>query len=196
MERKAKKRKAAAVVKALAPIMAVALFAIACGAVLAYMTAKDARSNSVSIGSNESVIEEEFVPETMKKGENTFRKEVSVKNTGNVPCYTRVFLAFSDSDIGERSQLSSNGISFYDEAAFRQHLPEGWVYREDDGYYYYTKILEPGKSTGNLIHSVRTSFETEEQVDGFDVIVYEETAQIKNTLGEAYGADGYLACWE
>ena len=91
------------------------------------MTAKDARSNSVSIGSNESVIEEEFVPETMKKGELL---EVSVKNTGNVPCYTRVFLTFSDSDIGERSQLSSNGISFYDEAAFRQHLPEGWVYRK------------------------------------------------------------------
>ena len=196
MERKAEKSKAAAVVKGLVPVMAIVIFAIACGAVLAYMTARDARSNSVSVGSNESVIVEEFVPETMKKGDNVFRKEVSVKNTGIVPCYVRVFLAFSESDAGERSQLSSNGVTFYDQDSYRQHLPEGWVYREDDGYYYYTKILEPGKSTQNLIHSIKTSFETEAEVNGFDVIVYEETAQVKDPLGRSYGEEGYLTCWE
>ena len=57
------------------------------------------RDNSVTIGYDSVEIVEEFVPPEKQTEITTYKKAVSVKNNGTVPCYARVYVEFSDSEI-------------------------------------------------------------------------------------------------
>jgi len=88
-------------------IAAVTAFcALAAVAVFAYLTSKDNTENRIKIGYNETKIEEDFTPFTMKEGINIYKKKVQVENTGNTPCFVRLYVDFSDDEIRKNSFLA------------------------------------------------------------------------------------------
>lgn len=87
----------------------------------------------------------------------------------SVPCYVRAKVYYSTSDMGIYTI---------------QGMSNKWVLGTDD-YYYYTDILEPGKTTEAFMKSlkiigsdVNTNLTTE--IENFDINVYEESYQAKD----------------
>jgi alternate signal-mediated exported protein len=130
-----------------ASVLAVAL--LLAGGVYAYLTYGTRAINEFSAGSNEIEIEETFTPpKQLKPGANSYTKKVAVKNTGNIPCYVRVYADFSEGDLKKVSGIQSGDGAYYsaelegiqddiqdengkvviNHDSFINHLPEGWVY--------------------------------------------------------------------
>jgi len=170
-------------------ILIAALFLLGAGGTLSYLTHSRAKMNSITVGTNRSGITEEYEPPgELKAGENVFKKSVCVENTGSVPCFVRVFADFSDSRIAKVSKLSPDGENFYPASEYQSHLPAGWVYVPEEegllgGFYYYTGELKAGEKTVPLFKKVATVFETQEEVTGFEILVYSESVQALDRLG-------------
>ena len=102
-----------------------------------------------------------------------------------------MFLDFSDSSVRDQTTITYRKNGSEQEkswAEFLADLPEDWVYipatDETDGallggFFYYTKILEPGETTPPLISALCTDFGSSEpeHIKNFDVIVYSESVQ-------------------
>ena len=79
------------------------------GSIGAYMTDMDSASNVMSIGNNTIEIVENFQPpEGGYKGGEVIPKEVKVTNIESVPCYVRVYLESTYSDINHSGEPSYN----------------------------------------------------------------------------------------
>lgn len=148
---------------------------IGAGICYAFYTDSDRAANVVSIGHNDSHIEESFPdPEPIAPGGGTYEKEVTVKNESSVAGYVRVAVNFSDSAIGNA-------------ASFVGLDKTNWVYISANesatlgGYYYYKNVLQPGETTQPLFTGIRIGsnldFTYLDSGDIFDVNVYEETVQ-------------------
>lgn len=114
-------------------------------------------SNKFTIGYNKSNIEEEFGNYNSFEAGKTYTKKVSVKNTGNVPCYVRVFAEIENS----KDDYTVN----YD----TQH------WEKSGDYYYYKTPLDTGKTTEPLFTSI-TNHSNRNHKD-FSMTCYEETVQ-------------------
>ena len=166
------------------------------GALTAYLSDADQMQNCFTAGHNVSTVEENYVPPVLTEGVNEYEKAVRVKNTGNVPCYVRVFLAFSDSESAAHSELSGDGKDFQAPEDYLRHLPSGWVFQESDGYCYYTQALLPGQTTSKLLDRVRTRFDTAEEVSPTELIIYEESIQCADPSGRVQeGPEAYQNAW-
>lgn len=207
-----KKTKKIIIIAALAVLVIASIVAI-----YAYLADRGEKENNFTVGNNTVEIDEEFnPPPELKEGNNPFVKKVCVKNTGNVPCYVRVFFEFSDSKVKETAKISADeyekyndGSDNYDELAwysyeeYKENLPEGWVYipAEDDsllgGYFYYTKPLEVGESTPYLFRAVNAYFENESDVTDFEIIITTDSIQVTDKYGvEFTGTDAYKNAWK
>ena len=140
----------------------------------------------------------------MQQGENIYKKRVAVKNTGTVPCYVRVYAGFSDSAVEDVSQLY-NPNGWFDAASYQDNLPDGWAFVTpaddavvgDGGYYYYTKPLQPGKSTEPLFEKVKTTFAKAEDVQDYEIIVYAECVQTLDKVGAEFtGSTPWKSAWK
>ena len=71
------------------------------GGTYAYFTYLREMKNRFTVGHNEITVTEEYDPpdEIIPGEETSFFKKVQVENTGSVPCYVRVRLEYSDSDM-------------------------------------------------------------------------------------------------
>ncbi len=148
-----------------------------------FSDAANASVNTMTVGKLETSITEEFKPVEIKKEESAqIHKKVKVTNQGNVPCFVRVLVQYSNEDW--KPEL--------------EHLDtENWVYHPDDGRYYYKHVLYPGDSTSNLFDGVRIPKEKDtkaltESLD-FSVFVSEESVQVEH--GGAAFSD-YQDAWE
>ena len=117
----------------------VALVLILCvtiGGTLAWITAQTpAVTNTFTPGSVTCQVVEDF--------EDNAKSSITVKNTGNVPAYIRVAVVANTVD-DEGNITGADDVS--------AHLAgTGWS--ENGGYYYYTGIVEPNYSTGELLNS-------------------------------------------
>ena len=56
------------------------------------------RDNSIKVGYDSVEIVEDFTPPEKQTEVTEYKKEVSVKNNGTVPCFARVYVDFSDSE--------------------------------------------------------------------------------------------------
>ena len=187
--------KAEKAVLSVLPVLLSGLFMT--GALYAYLTDTDRAENTFTAGHNVSTVEETYTPPVLTEGVNEYEKRVKIKNTGNVSCYVRAYLAFSDSETADRSQLSADGKNFSAVGAYLRGLSGGWVWDASDGYCYYTQPLAPGESTSELLRAVRTRCDTPEQVRRTQLIVYEETIQCADETGVIReGADAYKAAWQ
>lgn len=171
--------------------------------VLAYLTNNKDRTNQLTRGYNEVKITETFPDPAIAPGRNSYTKDVTVKNTGPVPCYVRVFLDFSDDDIRKNSKVSSNGSTYVTLDALKTtNIPSGWAYVSSpsdklNSYFYYTSPIDPGASTTSLIKAVQTTFGDQYDIDDFDIYVYTESIQSLDKNGQPFtGATPWRSAWE
>lgn len=128
-----------------------------CGTVmgtLAYLV-----TNTESVTNTFTSADVPNVPE--EKFGGTSKTEIKVHVTGNIAAYVRVKL------VTYRVDENSNHIGGTATIpTFR--LGENWF--EKDGYYYYAKPVEPGKTSGNLLGTPITLLEYEDADGGKQVI--------------------------
>jgi predicted ribosomally synthesized peptide with SipW-like signal peptide len=170
---------------------------------LSYMTDKDDATNITTIGENEIEIKERFIPpDELVPGENAYEKDIQILNTGDIPCYVRVFVDFSDNDVRNASTLSSDGTTYYSMSEFKNHLPSGWTYIGDAGnalspYFYYTSAIEPGESTNSLVKMIKTTFKNKEAIEDYDVLVSAESVQVLDKNGDPFNGDNaWQQAWQ
>ena len=140
-------------------MLAILCMIACCSGTLSYLTAKDSAKNTFSVGSQVSEISEVWdPPEFLDKGKS-YTKKVSVKNTGTVDCYVRVFAGFEDADMAKSITVDWNTSS--------------WTAKQSDGFYYYKERLKPGATTVPLF----TKLSATADVSDLKMIIYEETVQ-------------------
>lgn len=193
-------------------IALVVVFLVTAAIVYAYLSDQGAKENKFTVGNNSVEIEEEFTPPPeLTEGDNPFIKKVRVTNTGNVPCYVRIFFDFSDSAIKDNAKISASeatednldSLEWYSyEEYIAEHLPEGWVYisvTEDallGGYFYYTEPLPVDESTTYLFQAVNAYFENETDVTDFEIIIVADSVQVTDKNGKKFeGDDAYKSAW-
>ena len=111
----------------------------------------------LELGFTETVIDEEVE----KK-----QKIVTITNNGSAACYVRVKTFVADKYSGMITAAGSD-------------------WSEENGFYEYKKVLDPGKSTSTLVISLGMFDEAEEdKTPNFNVIVIQECAPV------LYDADG------
>lgn len=184
--------------------LAFAVFLLAAAAgTLAYFTYWKSLKNVLSVGYNEiEIIEKYDPPQELKEGTNSYTKRIQIKNTGNVSCYLRAAVKFSDSDITEISEISPDGIHYYAASEYTSYLPDNWIYvpeEEDDllgGFYYYIKDLAPGSQSEPLLEKIKTTFSKPEDVCAYEIFVYGESVQTLDKNGQEFtGSEPYLEAW-
>lgn len=140
-------------------LVLIILVLVSVTAVNAFLISKDSFSNRFIVGNNTSHIEEIFGSyDSFTKGQN-YKKNVTVKNDGNVPCYVRVFAEIEDPEIAANVGINFNTAD--------------WTGKQSDGYYYYKKSLKTGESTTPLF----TTLSAKSDIKNFQMICYEETVQ-------------------
>lgn len=156
------------------------------GGTYSYFTGHDEVDNSVTVGHLTTEVREDYPDNqkiTIDKTSNpSVKKVVSVTNNvnggkGSVPCWVRVELTYSNSDIA--SGLILQGLNTTD-----------WI--KDGDWYYYKKVLGTGETTSNLItgYSIdtnRVNSRYKDYIKDFSVNVYEESVPSEitelNTVG-------------
>lgn len=151
----------------------------------AFLSSSEKHPNAVSFANNEVGITEEFDKTTeTDDGVTVYKKAVSVKNTGNIPVFIRTRILFSDPFAESLSEIT-NGKGTFAASQLSANLPDGWTAGTGklDGYYYYTKAIAPGESTGNIIDQVKTTFSSADEKYDYEIYVRTDSVQTKRTIG-------------
>lgn len=169
------------------------------GTTWAYFTYQKYLTNQFRVGYNEITVTEEYdPPDEIIPGEVTeFRKAVQVENTGTVPCYVRVRLEYSDSEMKQYCThiLGADSARASEWETMAEQLTNGkWVYGTD-GCYYYTERLEARDRTDLLLEKVQVHVPEEDsgKLKDFEIYVYAESIQ---TMVWEAGEDGQESAWE
>ena len=150
--------------------------------IYAYLSDADTAENEISIGGNNIEIEEEFDPPSELLPGLSFTKNVKVTNKGPNTCYVRVKAVFSDSDMEKYCDVDWN--------IYSENNVNGWIYNNEDGYYYYPASIAVSEKTTSLFTTV-TMKENASASDfkDFDILIYAESYQ-------ADGFENYEKAWE
>lgn len=193
--------------------MFVCVLLVSVGVTLAYLTDNREKENTVTVGYDSIEIVEDFSTPAKQTQTTTYKKEVKIANNGNVPCYVRVYVDFSDTKIRDCSYFSNSADindedSYFsakrdttDSGNYVSNLPDGWKFIPDNdsntklaGYYYYNTAIPPGESTPSLFTYVKTSYDDVDEIQQYDIIVYAESVQIVGESGEVI--EDYTAAWK
>ncbi|MBO1305749.1 hypothetical protein JZO70_06245 [Enterococcus sp. 669A] len=120
--------------------------------VYAAMTLQEQKENQFQVGNVETKIEEVFTKPTTIKPTVAVPKEVKIKNTGTIKQFVRVMIQpeiVSSITSGSNKLILSSKIG--EEVGL--DITGDWV-SGNDGYYYYTKAVEPTKETAVLFNEV------------------------------------------
>lgn len=164
--KKSKKKKVIAIfiTAILAFVVALIIYIFFVNDAYGYFTYKALKQNSINLGYNKIVMNENYVPPLNIEKGVSFTKEPYVTNIGNVDCYVRIKSVVSDSRVAEYLSIDYN--------------KEDFTYNADDGYWYYNKIVKPGERTESLFTTVSIAEDADDVVlDGFDIYVYAESVQ-------------------
>ena len=152
----------------------------------AYLTDQDGTVNVLKAGYQHSEISEVFPPvsPTPLIKNPIYTKKVQIVNNaseGNVPCYVRVRILYSNDDLARAVDLLDMDLT-------------NWIYSSGDGFYYYKNILMPGEATTPLFGRIQLLKDAaeptyQEQIEYLDLDVYEESIQ-------AEGFADYQSAWE
>lgn len=129
-------------------VMAVCLLLtviMAAGATLAYIfTSTSQVVNTFTPPKPDITVKEEF--------DGNVKKAVAVTNTGDVDSFIRAKVVITwQNEAGEVYPLTPVAGESAGTADYRiTWNKEGWVYRDADGFYYYTSAVPKGSTTGNL----------------------------------------------
>lgn len=143
-----------------------------CTSLYAYLSSHDNQINYFTAGQNSIEIKEEFPTPDPKPG-GSIKKVVTIKNNGDVPCFVRTQILFSNGEAEGVSTLALNKVD--------------WTERQQDGYYYYRHILPVGKSTPALLTAVKIAESANlDELKEFEIFVYSESVQAEGFREEAY----------
>ena len=181
----------------IATILALVLVISCIGGVAAYYNDADNSVNTMTVGgSNVSIVENFDPPKEILPG-TVITKEVSVVNMGPSECYVRVKAVFTTSDMEKYCTVDWN---LYD----AETNPTGWIYDEEDNFWYYPVEMKDNDHTTNLFNTItvathydfngdgvideETEAIPESVIESFDVLVYTEAYQSR-------GYDDYKDAW-
>lgn len=125
----------------------------------ALLTDTRIKENKFTFGNNTISIEEVFDAPEKYQSDTSYRKKVTVKNTGNIPCYVRLFAEPTNSEIPISIE--------YDEGHWKKN----------GDWWYYNSILQPGESTSALFDSIHIGEINDDNKESFDIIVFSESVQ-------------------
>ena len=123
----------------------------------AYFTDMKQQQNKIKMGYNEIKIIEEFEQLDHYEINKTYKKKVTINNTGSIPCFVRVFIAASDMKYLSNLNLNS----------------QDW--QKIDDYYYYKNQVHPKESTTAILSDVTIANEL--NLSDFEIYVYCESVQ-------------------
>ena len=119
------------------------------GATLAYLSHQSGLTNQFQIAEVSTKIDEDFI------GGDT-KKDVSVKNTGDVPAYIRAAVIIGWEDAAGNPLIDEEAPKVNEDYTMTMNRnsssAEGKWVLASDGYYYYTMPVEGGEKTENLIN--------------------------------------------
>ena len=190
--------------KSIFSVITALLILASIGGILAYLFTRKDATNTIYVGKGDANITEIFEkpPKLTPDDNNIYQKDVKIKNTGENPCFIRVFMDFSDSKVKAKSWISNKesdekpeaNDSSWKHANGTDWIPADWV--KLGNYYYYTKPVNAGNSTSSLIRWVKTEFSSDTgngniKPQIYDILVYSETVQTIGINGTDYGAGTY-----
>lgn len=155
MRAKRMKKAGALLATGAAILLASGMAASPISSTLSYLTDMNTRIKNpytIALDTTSKIVERfpDITSDQTKTPVITYEKSVAVINSGYVDEYVRVKIDFSESDVRGKTQFSQDGSTWYTwdqfTAACKKGL-NGWYYR-DDGYFYYSKILESGDWNG------------------------------------------------
>lgn len=115
----------------------------------------DVATNNFTVAHLEGRIEETFDSDVAPEMGKEVTKDVKVKNTGNTNLFVRVMVfpeVVSKTDVQLPANIKKEGVSGQIELLNRNN--DEWIDGGDD-YYYYTKKIEPEKSSPSLFTGVK-----------------------------------------
>ena len=130
-------------------IIAAVVAVLLVGAIIAYLMANDKKINDFVVGRGDDTVEETFnKPTKLSVGSaNPFQKQVQVKNTGENPCFVRVYMDFSDSSVKDMTY-------FYDVTKDSESMPDFYQVDNNGDYVLDTegnKIILPDWYKANSV---------------------------------------------
>lgn len=147
-------------------ILLTVLVILSIGGVSAFLTTNSEKDNAITIGEVKTEITEDYTPPKKLEPGISFKKKVSIKNTGPNDCYVRVLVEFSDSSVGDLCTLDYN--------------TNDWTYNNKDHYWYYNTILKSGETTKSLFNIVKISDNcVKDDLIDFDILIYHESSSVK-----------------
>ena len=168
--------------KILSVALAASLAAVAVvSSSLAYFTDTDQKDNVFTVGNVDITLTEPNWDATGKKeAEDMYpgeavAKDPTVTNVGSNPAFVRIKITWPDTPkVTYRTDYVDG------------KLGNNWVYNEDDGYYYYSKVLEAGAApTDALFDQIVLSTETTNGYDGeYDIVVTAEAIQAQGAAAQ------------
>lgn len=166
--------------KVLSTVLAGALAVTAVvGGSLAYFTDKDNKVNTFTVGNVDITLTEPAWDETgSKDAEDAYpgeplAKDPTVTNAGANPCFVRIKVEGLD-------QFGADNMIEYRTEYQVGELGEGWELNAEDGYFYYSKVLDLNGKTTPLFDSivVPTGLTNEDAKEGgYNVTVIAEAVQ-------------------
>lgn len=112
-----------------------------------------------------------IIEDVTQKG---LKKNVGVKNTGDIPCYVRIFVGIPD--------LSADGITITKEIKNYKN----WYYSEEDGYYYFNGRLGsglgvvPADTSVILYEFIKLETHGDVNLENVKIPIYAEFVQSQN----------------
>ena len=162
----------------------VMLLTITVGGTLAYITTSDDPVKNIFTTSQVpiSVQEDPF--------DGTVKNNVKIQNDGNTDAYIRaaVVVTWKDSSGNVYAVKPEVGVDY--QATFPGDT--GWVYREADGFYYYTASIAPNNQTGVLLTNCKPLKSA--PADGYTLCV-EIVAESVQAKGVDNGVKAVVKAW-
>ncbi len=146
----------------------------------AYLITQSSVTNELTVGEVRVAVEEEFDKPAKLEPGISFKKAPYAVNTGNLPCFVRMRADFTTVKAASFAEMTD--------------FSNDWEKDNNDGYYYYKKILLPGAETTKLFQNVEIKGTaegvTEDMLEDFDIAIYAEAVQ-----QGTYPQNQYKAAW-
>ena len=180
----------------LVPLIVVMIVIVAAAFTIMYMThLTDTVKNTFTMGTADVTVEEPNVDDSdnVAWGENS--KNVILTNTGDIKGVVRAMIVpvLNDTEgnpvggnLGEMKapDAGTNTLVMGDITLhFDENWEQNWFYK--DGYFYYKRVLEPGKSTEKLLKGVTLTNGNLTEAYGEITVTIDVLADILQTEGNA-----------
>ena len=168
-------------------VLALAVVGVAVGGVVAWLTASGQVQNQFEVGEVKPTVNEKGPDDgDFESGVDTVKKDVSVTNSGNVPIYVRaqVNIYWQDANGNQLWDEPEVGTDYTIERG--DALGTNWV-KGADGFYYWTKPLDPNVKTDNLLDSLTNNSIGEYPQLVCDIAVQGIQADPTEAVEEAWG---------